>query len=94
MRDRMYDYWTTLANTLSLSLNPETFLNERLLQDIIILHLLYKILVKTAIWSWQRIDKYPKEEIVTSKAWVCLPNTGLSSYSDEILAISILQFFA
>jgi hypothetical protein len=90
----MYDYWTTLANTLSLSLNLETFLNERLLQDIIILHLLYKILIKIAIWSWQRIDKYPKEEAAASKAWVRLSSTGSSSYSNETIAIPILQFFA
>lgn len=84
MRDRIYDYWTTLANTLSLSLNPETFLSERLLQDIIILHLLYKISIKIAIWSWQRIDKYPKEEAAASRAWVRLSNTGLSPPSNEI----------
>ncbi|EKM80164.1 hypothetical protein AGABI1DRAFT_120195 [Agaricus bisporus var. burnettii JB137-S8] len=69
MQDRMYDYWTSLANTLSQRLNRETILNETLLQDINILHLLYKILIKVAIWSWQRIDKYPKEEAATSKAW-------------------------
>lgn len=76
MQDRMYDYWTSLANTLSQRLNRETILDETLLQDINILHLLYKILIKVAIWSWQRIDKYPKEEAATSKAWVRLFSLG------------------
>lgn len=69
-RDRIYGYYTSLATTLSSLLNPEACLNERLLQDIVITHLLYKILIKIAVWSWQRIDKYSKEEAVTAKAWV------------------------
>ncbi|KAF9451646.1 ARM repeat-containing protein [Macrolepiota fuliginosa MF-IS2] len=69
LRDRIYGYYTTLASTLLSTLNPDTILTEKLLQDITITHLLYKALVKVAIWSWQRIDKYSKEEATMAKAW-------------------------
>lgn len=68
-RDRLYGYYTTLASTLSATLNLVTILTEKLHQDIIITHLLYKPLIKIATWSWQRLDKYSKEEADTAKAW-------------------------
>lgn len=70
LRDRIYGYYTTLASKLSSSLSPETILTGRVLQDTTITHLLYKALMKIAVWSWQRIDKYSKEEAAVSKTWV------------------------
>jgi len=56
--------------TLSATLNLSAILTEKLLQDIMITHLLYKSLVKIAVWSWQWLDKYSKEEASAANTWV------------------------
>jgi len=56
--------------TLSATLNLSAILTEKLLQDIMITHLLYKILVKIAVWSWQWLNKYSKEEAAAANIWV------------------------
>jgi len=59
-----------LALTLSATLNLSAILTEKLLQDIMITHLLYKSLVKIAVWSWQWLNKYSKEEAAAANTWV------------------------
>ncbi|KXN86407.1 Importin-11 [Leucoagaricus sp. SymC.cos] len=86
-RDRLYGYYSTLASKLSSSLNAQTILAERLHQDIIIIHLLYKALIKIAIWSWQRLDKYSKEEAAAAQAWQGQFFTFSSSFLQTIFQL-------
>ncbi|KAJ3573347.1 hypothetical protein NP233_g2485 [Leucocoprinus birnbaumii] len=81
-RERIYGYYTTLASGLLTTLNPTAILTEKALQDIIITHLLYKTLIKLAIWSWRRIDKYSKEEAAAANAW----QAQLFSFSHQHIA--------
>ncbi|KAG5716692.1 Importin-11 [Termitomyces sp. T112] len=65
----LYRYYSQLAPTVSPStVTPQTIRSSRISDDILLSHLVYKCLVKTTIWLWNRIDKVSKEERELNRA--------------------------
>ncbi|KAF8663451.1 hypothetical protein AX16_001021 [Volvariella volvacea WC 439] len=67
----LYQYYSNLASTLSPSaITMQTIGTQRVVMDILFSHLVYKCATKIAAWTWNRIDRVPKEEQQRNTLWV------------------------
>ncbi|KAG6903497.1 hypothetical protein C0995_005520 [Termitomyces sp. Mi166 len=65
----LYRYYSQLAPTVSPStVTPQAIQSPRISDDILLSHLVYKCLIKTTVWLWNRIDKVSKEEQEVNQA--------------------------
>ncbi|KAI0796611.1 ARM repeat-containing protein [Abortiporus biennis] len=63
----MQNHYSTVAPALT-SLNPSSISTPRAAEDILLAHLVYKCLVKSAVYLWQRLKK--PEEKATVDPWI------------------------
>lgn len=69
----LYGYYSRMASTFTATtLTPQTIDSQRIFDDILLSHLVYKCIVKMAVWIWNRIDKLSLEERQAYQSWVCL----------------------
>jgi hypothetical protein len=65
----------------------------RVYEDILLAHLVYKCIIKMAVWLWGRIDKMSKEESERNQAWVgCVPHDKLQPLTRFAVARIIPKF--
>lgn len=85
-----------MGNVFStLNTNLQNLESPKVYNDILLAHLVFKCLVKIAVWLWNKIDKLPKEK---HALWVrSFPLSGNSSYTErpiqlqELFQSSVLQ---
>lgn len=70
LRNIILAYYSQLSPTI-LSING-LLDQERTVASITVAHLVYKCLVKMALWSWPRIIRDVKGEFAELKDWVCI----------------------
>jgi hypothetical protein len=67
----LYGYYSTMITVISSdTVTPQTISSSKIHDDILLAHLVYKSIVKMAVWLWNRIDKMPKQEVERNQAWV------------------------
>lgn len=52
------------------TVTPQSISMPKIHDDILLAHLVYKCIVKMAVWLWNRVDKLTKEEAERNQAWV------------------------
>ncbi|RDB22808.1 Importin-11 [Hypsizygus marmoreus] len=64
-------YYSQMSTTISAStVTPQSISSSKIHDDILLTHLVYKCMVKMAIWLWNRIDKIPKDEQERNRTWI------------------------
>ena len=67
----LYDYYSKMSASLSIGVvTVQTLGLLRTHENILLAHLVYKCIVKMAVWLWNRIDKVSKDELERNRAWV------------------------
>jgi hypothetical protein len=51
-------------------ITPENMSSNRVSDDILMTHLVYKCLVKIGIWLWNKLEKFTGEELSLNFNWV------------------------
>lgn len=81
------NYFIKVFERVQISLDPRNFDNPSLSTDLIISHLLFKILVTLAAWIWQQFSRMTEEEKQMSGSWVGVSFVndyrGISSYFSD-----------
>jgi heme A synthase len=69
----LYNYYSTIAGSFAVSsTNLTSMENTRVYNHFLLAHLVFKNLVKIAVWLWNKVDKLPKEESEKQVLWVRL----------------------
>lgn len=67
----LYNYYSQMSTNISRrAVTAQSIGSVRVYEDILLAHLVYKCIVKMAVWLWSRIDKVPKDEAERNQAWV------------------------
>lgn len=67
----LQNYYSTAATVLA-RLNPSDISSPQTAEDLLIAHLVFKCLVKTATWAWSRIKHSDQASMKDLEPWVCL----------------------
>lgn len=71
LRPVIYRYYSQISTGISPStVTAQTLSSTHIHDELLLAHLIYKCLLKMTIWSWNRIDKIPKEEVDRNRAWI------------------------
>ena len=64
-------YYSTMSATFSESnLKPESITSQSMCENILLSHLVYKCLVKMAVWFWGRIPRLTTDGFKPNQVWV------------------------
>lgn len=67
----LYNYYSQMATNISpVAVTVQSIGSIRVYEDTLLAHLVYKCIVKMAVWLWSRIDRVPKDESERNQAWV------------------------
>ncbi|KAM6495766.1 Armadillo-type fold [Amanita muscaria] len=67
----LYNYYSTIAGSFAVSsTNLTSMENTRVYNHFLLAHLVFKNLVKIAVWLWNKVDKLPKEESEKQVLWL------------------------
>ena len=67
----LYTYYSQMSTNITPGVVAvQSIGSTRVYEDILLAHLVYKCIVKMAVWLWSRIDKVPKDESERNQAWV------------------------
>lgn len=55
----------------TLNTNLQNIESPKVYNNILLAHLVFKCLVKIAVWLWNKIDKLPRGEVEKNALWVC-----------------------
>jgi len=65
------NYYSTMSATFSESnLKPESITSQSMCENILLSHLVYKCLVKMAVWFWGRIPRLTTDGFKPNHVWV------------------------
>lgn len=71
LRPLLYDYYARMSVTFSAGgITLENRSSERISEDILLSHLVYKCLVKIGVWLWSKLGKCTEEERTVNFNWV------------------------
>jgi hypothetical protein len=66
------NYYSKMSATFSESnLKPESITSQSMCENILLSHLVYKCLVKMAVWFWGRIPRLTTDGFKPNQLWVC-----------------------
>jgi hypothetical protein len=88
-----YGYYSRISSTFASALNPSTVSSPRIMEDILLGHLVFKILVKMATWLWSKSGKMGDK----TQAWVnvrspkILPLSSPIHQLEELFQNSVVQ---
>jgi hypothetical protein len=66
----VYGYYSTISSAFTSALNASSVSSPRVAEDLLLGHLIFKILVKMAAWLWNKTPKMGKDEVDRTRAWV------------------------
>ncbi|KAK2466318.1 hypothetical protein APHAL10511_001960 [Amanita phalloides] len=67
----LYNYYSSMSATFSsLDGNLQNIESTQVYNNILLAHLIFKSLVKIAVWLWNKIDKLPKSEVEKNAIWL------------------------
>ncbi|KAF9464415.1 armadillo-type protein [Collybia nuda] len=67
----LYGYYSNMITGISsTTITQQSIRSQRIHDDILLCHLVYKCIVKMAVWLWNRVDKLAKEEAEGNQAWI------------------------
>lgn len=94
----LYEYYSKMSPSFSAAaVTTQTIGSPRVYNDILLGHLVYKCIIKMAVWLWHRIDKVNREEVIRNQAWVSSMSindmllTYLTSQLQELFHNSAIQ---
>lgn len=71
LRFVLYGYYSRMASTFTATtLTPQTIDSQRIFDDIQLSHLVYKCIIRMAVWIWNRMDKLSLEERQSYQSWL------------------------
>jgi len=73
LRNLLYGYYSQMSLSFSSSnVTPDTISSQTVHDDILLSHLVYKSLVKIAVWLWNKTSKMTPEEYDENLTWVLI----------------------
>ncbi|PFH52845.1 hypothetical protein AMATHDRAFT_1887 [Amanita thiersii Skay4041] len=67
----LYSYYSKIAASVSPSnVNLQNLDSPYVYGNFLLAHLIFKCLVKIAVWLWQKVDRLPKEESAKQVSWL------------------------
>jgi hypothetical protein len=88
----MFAYYSQLATMIS-AIVPPVLGDRRTADNLLVAHLVYKCLVKMALWLWPRLIKPDKGEFAKLEPWVCVPCEKAVNLTDLLWTVQFLQLF-
>ena len=94
LRPLLYDYYARMSLTFSVGgITTENISSDRVYDDILLSHLVYKCLVKMGVWLWNKLEKLSGEELSINFNWVLPFFSGRFRIADLPLAGGTLPEF-
>jgi hypothetical protein len=65
-----YEYYSKISTNFASAMDPSTVSSPRVGEDILLGHLVFKMLVKMATWLWNKSGRMDEVEVGKTQAWV------------------------
>jgi hypothetical protein len=69
----VYGYYSQISVAFGLALNASSISSPRVADDLLLGHLVFKILVKMTAWLWNKTPKMGQDQVDRTLAWVSNP---------------------
>jgi len=66
----LFGYYSTMSSSLNSTLNPSSIDSSRTADDILLAHLVYKSIVKMAVWVWNQLQRTGRDRVDNLQPWV------------------------